>query len=153
MENWKNIPSAKIKKYNYYIGIDTGLNTGIAVWSTNKNVFTDIESVPIHRGFEMIKQLSLEYPNYSIFIRVEDARKRKWFGTAGKEQLQGAGSIKRDAKIWEDFLTELGIDFEMVAPKNNKTKLSGELFKKITGWDNRTNQHGRDAAMLVFDYE
>ena len=30
------------------------------------------------------------------------------------------------------------------------TKLSAEQFRRITGWTEQTNEHGRDAAMLVF---
>jgi len=30
------------------------------------------------------------------------------------------------------------------------TKLTADQFKRITGWHGRTNEHGRDAAMLVF---
>lgn len=41
---------------------------------------------------------------------------------------------------------------EMVPPKNNKTKLDATKFKQITGWKERTNEHGRDAAMLCFGY-
>ena len=71
---------------------------------------------------------------------------------AERKKLQGVGSAKRDASIWEDYLTDLGVEFEMVAPKRNITKLSQERFKVITGWQNRTNEHGRDAAMLVFGF-
>ena len=39
-----------------------------------------------------------------------------------RKRLQGVGSVKRDATIWEDYLTELGVEFEMVAPKRNITK-------------------------------
>ena len=83
--------------------------------------------------------------------RFEDARLRKWIPQIkGKEVLQGVGSVKRDAGIWEDFLRDLGVPFEMVAPKNNITKLSADSFRKITGWQSKTNEHSRDAAMLVF---
>lgn len=69
-----------------------------------------------------------------------------------RKRLQGVGSVKRDASIWEDYLKDLGVSFEMVAPKRNVTKLKQETFKRYTGWDKRTNEHGRDAAMLVFGY-
>ena len=85
-----------------------------------------------------------------MFVRIEDARQRRWLGNKGREALQGAGSIKRDATIWEDFLTDKKIPFEMVAPSRNSTKLSAEVFKRLTGWQGRTSEHSRDAAMLVF---
>ena len=89
----------------------------------------------------------------TIFVRVEDSRQRKWFGKAGREQLQGAGSIKRDVyRDWEDFLMDIGVNHEMVSPAKNRTKLKADTFKTYTGWGNPTNEHSRDAAMLVFNY-
>ena len=85
-----------------------------------------------------------------VQVRLEDARKRKWFGDSGRERLQGAGSVKRDCVIWEEFLNDRKIPYMLIAPKNNSTKLSAESFKKITGYSGRTNEHTRDAAMLVF---
>ena len=66
--------------------------------------------------------------------------------------MQGAGSIKRDAKIWEDFLMDIGVNHEMISPAKNRTKLKADTFKTYTGWENPTNEHSRDAAMLVFNY-
>ena len=31
-------------------------------------------------------------------------------------------------------LKDIGVDFEMVAPKNNKTKTTASYFKQLTGW-------------------
>lgn len=136
------------KKYTYIIGIDPGVKTGFASWNVKDNSFEFICSLPIH---EVIIILNYR-DNKQSFIRVEDARKRKWFGGSGREKLQGAGSIKRDSKIWEDYLKYKGFDYEMVAPKNNKTKLNTDLFSKITGWEKPTNEHSRDAAMLCFKF-
>lgn len=137
-----------MKKYRFIIGIDTGVKTGYSVWDCEEKKFLIVETTQIHSamgnveyGFENLKEIK---------VRVEDARKRKWFGKSGREQLQGAGSIKRDAKIWEDFLTHLKVDFEMVAPKNNKTKLNAETFRNLTKWQGRTTEHSRDSAMLVW---
>ncbi|MDR2291980.1 MAG: hypothetical protein LBE11_00720 [Prevotellaceae bacterium] len=133
-----------------YIGIDTGKNTGFAVWDDKRAMLIAVETYVIHKAMEEVLRY---YANGSIFVRFEDARKRNWFGKAGREQLQGAGSIKRDCTIWEDFLTDKNISYEAVAPSRNITKLSAKQFKKITGWQNKTNEHSRDAAMLVFGYK
>ena len=132
----------------YYIGIDPGVNTGFARWDKDDKIIVTCTTTTIH--YAMLAIYKLHDEGISFFVRVEDARKRKWFGNAGRDQLQGAGSIKRDCKIWEDFLTDLEAPFEMVAPKNNKTKMDAKIFQKITGWKERTNEHARDAAMLVY---
>lgn len=138
------------KKYRYWIGIDSGTTTGYSIWDAKEKRFLLIESMKIHTAMLNIYQFEREYLDQT-FIRVEDARLRTWFGKSGREKLQGAGSVKRDAAIWEAFLTDLKCNFEMVAPKNNSTKMKAEFFKQVTGWQHKTNEHQRDAAMLVFN--
>lgn len=136
-------------KERYMVGIDCGVNTGIAVWDRQKKCFEIIQSTMIHRAFKLVLQY---HERYAVFVRIEDARKRRYFGNTGREMLQGAGSVKRDAKIWEDFCLDMGIRYELVPPKNNKTKLNSDLFERMTGWKNRTNNHARDAAMLIYGF-
>jgi hypothetical protein len=134
----------------YHIGIDPGTNTGIALFDPWKFEFITIRTIKIHQAMEML----LTYDPKEIFVRVEDARLRKWFGkSSGREKLQGAGSIKRDCSIWEDFLKDFGCEFEMTHPANSMTKLSENTFKSITGCNLRTSGHGRDAAMLVYQQQ
>lgn len=142
----------------YYIGIDTGVNTGVAVWDNKQRSLLEVETMKIHKAMWLVKRYQqLAWENGTkLIVRVEDARKRTWFGynTPQKDRakLQGAGSVKRDCTIWEDYLSDLGIEFQMVAPKNNATKLTSERFKALTGWQKRTNEHCRDATMLVFGF-
>ena len=67
-----------------------------------------------------------------------------------RESLQGAGSIKRDCSIWAEFFAETGIQNFPVKPQAGGTKWTAKAFAKLTGWTERTNEHGRDAAMLVY---
>ena len=90
----------------------------------------------------------------NIIVIIEDARLRKFFkGENMAAKQQGAGSVKRDAKIWEDYLTRLRIDFKLVNPTSRKTKITDEYFKKISKYNGRTSNHARDAAMLVLGYK
>lgn len=129
------------------IGIDTGVNTGIAVWNSQERKLLSVSTMQIDEAMEYVMYLADEHHN-EVMVYFEDARLRKWV-TGGREKLQGAGSIKRDAKIWEDFLTRKNISFKAVAPKNNITKTNAIYFKKLTGWSQLTSEHARDAAMLV----
>lgn len=132
------------------VGIDTGVNTGFAVAVSGS--LKSVQTLKIHQAMDEIRKLADEIRASGGRVRLEDARKRKWIpNQRGREALQGVGSVKRDAAIWEDFLSDLGVPFELVAPKDNKTKLSAVQFKRTTGWAARTSEHGRDAAMLVFD--
>jgi hypothetical protein len=85
----------------------------------------------------------------------EDARQRKWIPRERdlaqmKGRAMGAGSVKRDCSIWEEWCDARNIQYIATRPKNGMTKLTDAYFRGITGYDRRTNEHGRDAAMLVF---
>lgn len=138
-----------MKSYDIFIGIDPGTKTGLALWRPETKELK-ISTLKIHEAMNAIKVIAETIEKKSVKVRFEDARQRKWFGNAGRDQLQGAGSIKRDCAIWEDFLKDLGVDFEMVAPKNTVTKISKEYFKQLTGYKGVTSEHGRDAALLVY---
>lgn len=130
-------------------GIDPGVKTGVAIWDCEKKKFTLVESMSIVRAMAFLEPQLGAHGDIDL-IRFEDARKRQWFGKSGREVLQGAGSVKRDCKIWQEFCEYYGIKFEAVAPAKGQTKWNAERFKHITKWTGRTNEHSRDAAVLVF---
>ena len=130
-----------------FIGIDPGVKTGIAMSDSGQLVC--VESMKACEAEKTILDHFLDGTK-KVCVVVEDARLRQWFGSKGKEALQGAGSIKRDCQRWHEWLVMHDIPHVLVAPKHNRTKLSAEQFAKLTGWKERTNEHGRDAAMLVF---
>lgn len=135
-------------KPRYYIGIDPGTKTGVAVWDVQRQCFTTISSKKVYEAFEYIKSSFTDLSE--LVLRVENPNLRKWFGNSGREKLQGAGSIKRDFAIWKEFCEYHGIEMKEVAPKNIRTKVSSDYFKRLTGWEGRTSEHARDAAMMVY---
>ena len=142
---------ATLKKYVYYIGIDPGVHTGFAVWDKINNKLQQVHTLKIHQAMLIIKYDYSDTPIWeNTFVRVEDPRMATYLRGDDMHKAQGAGSVKRDAGIWEDFLTQLGIPFEMVRPNKKTTKLNANTFKRITGYTGKTSVHGRDAAMLVF---
>lgn len=130
------------------IGIDTGVHTGFAVWDTERKRLTELATLKIHIAMERVQRLSV---SDDIAVYFEDARQRTWFGSAGREQLQGAGSVKRDCGIWDDFLKDLEVEYHAIPPRRNATKMNADFFAKVTGWTGRASEHARDAAMLVFN--
>lgn len=133
------------------IGIDTGVKTGYAVAMDHGTggELHQVECLSITKAMQAVQEIKAIHGKDSLKLYIEDARKRTWF-TGGKEKAQGVGSVKRDAQIWEDWCIEQEFNYIMVHPKANATKTKADLFKKITGWTGRTNEHARDAAMLVF---
>jgi hypothetical protein len=136
------------------IGIDPGVNTGLATWDPQAKRLVRVESMPIHVAMAEVKAAHESGP---IRVRYEDARQRRtWFGKLdakaeryGAGVREGVGSVKRDAAIWEAYLRDLGVDFEAVKPAVGATKWPADHFQRVTGWTKRTNEHGRDAALLV----
>jgi len=130
------------------IGIDAGVHTGFA-----RSFNGCLSEVKTYNIVEAMNDLLFYCKNgrnpYGVKIYIEDARKRKWV-TGGREKLQGVGSVKRDCAIWQEFCEYHGFEYELVAPKNNRTKLDAQQFARLTGWTERTNEHSRDAAMLIF---
>jgi hypothetical protein len=130
------------------IGIDPGAKTGLAAWEPDQNRFQAIETLTIIRAMHFI--LLAKRDGIHVEVIFEDARQRTWFGKAGREKLQGAGSIKRDCSIWEEFCEFNAIPFRCIKPAKGGTKWTAEYFKRVTGWEGRTSEHSRDAACLVF---
>ena len=133
------------------IGIDTGVHTGFAVAFDHGEggVLQRVESLSITQAMQCVLEYEDEHDLKDIMLYIEDARKRTWF-TGGREKSQGVGSVKRDAQIWEDWCKEQGINHKMIHPAANATKKKAIDFTRETGWAGRTNEHARDAAMLVF---
>ena len=138
------------------IGIDTGTHTGFAVYDTKTRKLVEVTSMKIHQAMDRVAEMNKLHTD--IKIRVEDPRQRTWFGTERmsreqeRQKLQGVGSVKRDATIWDDYLKDLGVPYEMVPPRYNVTKRTSDIFKRYTGWTKPTNEHGRDAAGLIYGF-
>lgn len=142
------------KAYKYIIGIDTGVKTGYASYTPETKQLLTVETMAIHRAMDWVKELARACAGagWEIFVRVEDPRQAVFGRRLEMHKLKGAGSVMRDAKIWDDFLKDLGVDYEMIRPRKNFTKLDPTAFQKITGFTGVTSQHGRDAAMLIYGY-
>ena len=133
-----------------WVGIDTGVHTGLAVW--NGKEFTQVDTLPLWRALEVVEELHRED---CVTVVFEDARLRKWIPrerslSQFKGRAMGAGSVRRDAQIWEEFCAGKGIPFLPVAPRPGLTKWDAQTFARVTGWEGRTSNHARDAALLVF---
>jgi len=131
------------------VGVDPGVHTGLSVWNKLDRRLHMVTSMGIIEAQRTVKTM-WEFGSLRSVV-YEDARLRKWFAEKGREALMGAGSIRRESAIWAEFLgTMPGLPYTAVSPQNKGRKLDAAAFKRLTGWDGRTNEHGRDAAMLCF---
>lgn len=131
-----------------FVGIDPGVHTGFATWDATNQKFLAVSSTNISQA--MLRVGALHRAGELHSVTFEDARLRTWFGTKGREALQGAGSIKRDSQIWAEFLGQVGCAYKGVSPQSKGAKVDAARFARLTGWTGRTNEHARDSAMLVW---
>ena len=117
-----------------YIGIDPGTHTGVAVWDTKERNLLSLETLPIHQAL-IIVMMWRDKIGHDLQVVFEDARQRTWFGRDKNTnaKLQGAGSIKRDCSIWEDFCKDYQIPFLAVPPMKGGTTWSEAYFRTTSG--------------------
>lgn len=130
------------------IGIDPGTTTGYAL--AEEGELEVVKSGTAIEAKEFVYNIFAEHDD--VIVVIEDARKRSWFGQTGKKRWMGAGSIKRDCSLWEEFCEYFGLPYYLIHPKNIKTKLDAEYFEEVTGWDGQTNEHKRDAGMIAYQF-
>jgi len=138
-----------------YVGIDPGVHTGLAKWCSPERRFMLVTSTLIHEAMEVVLELHRAGTLHSVTF--EDARQRSgYYGGMDAKQArygagvrEGVGSVKRDCSIWQGWLEHHGIPFYSIPPRAGATKWPSSTFARLTGWTDRTNEHGRDAATLV----
>ena len=154
-----------LEKYKAVIAIDPGTNTGISV-AVCDDPFDDkyakkivvCKSEMIHNALNTVRSVvndAIE-KGYLVLVIVEDARDIS--STADKKL--GAGSIRRDCSIWEDFLGEmiangLPVRLNLRKPTGNKfLKMNPESWRRYAKYTETKlpNEHARDSATYLFSY-
>jgi hypothetical protein len=129
----------------FRIGIDPGVNTGIAVKVNGK--YLSVETTMIHKAMSTVAAIkgTCDAGGHKLMVIIENPNASG--GSVAK--AQGAGSIKRDFSVWRDYLTDIGVEFRAIKPMKGMTKVDERKFQVMTKWMGRTSNHARDAAMLI----
>jgi hypothetical protein len=138
------------------IGIDPGVHTGLALVDGQRLVLVASPAPTILEAMERVEAIVTHNGRQSTLVLWEDARliggmhgMRR--GSAGDTaRLRGVGSVHRDCSIWEEFLTRGLFEHHALSPSSKGAKLSAPQFTHVTGWSQPTNEHSRDAAMLIW---
>ena len=145
-------------KSKYVIGIDPGAqkhparNNGFAVWNANSKKMVEVSSLMVHEVMGRI----LQYKELSsfIFVRLEDARQSK-FGR-NPSSLKGAGYVSAAVNIYESFLKEKEIPFQLVRPDPiicNQVNKGIQYYYQITGREDHPSKHAQVAALYCYDWK
>jgi hypothetical protein len=133
----------------YRIGIDPGVNTGIA--TVQNGYYVSIETMTITKAIKIIDTILLDGQKVELYV--EDPNLRKWYGPNANAKKQGSGSIKRDYSIWKTYCKENNIKLHPVHPKDVGSLFDNEvLFKSATKWLKKCSIHARDAARMVYKF-
>jgi hypothetical protein len=138
-------------KPDYYIGIDPGIVCGLAFYRTWAKQFYSVRSCKLH---ELITAIDTISKGNSIEVFIENPNTWVPFKNVSREVTEmkraGAGAVKQTFKHIIEFLEDNNIPYQTTRLQGNMKKMKSDKFKQMTGWDKPTNEHGRDAACLVF---
>jgi hypothetical protein len=139
------------------VGIDPGKLTGVAVYNRKTRRLIAVGSSSFWDAIDLVRGLRKNH-GAAMMVRIEDPNliKRPMYrrldsveGKNVRENMAAKiGSNRRDAALWVEWLERNGIEYERVMPVRSKVKAG--YFKALTGWKGSTNEHGRDAGMLVW---
>ena len=132
------------------IGLDPGVNTGVAVFRNGKlySLFT-IEPIEIP-GFiqnSVARRIVFEDSRLTspVWGRGVNAR-------AAAKIARNVGQVDAFCGLIVAACEKAGIVAHGISPKAKGKKLNAEQFKSATGWTGASNEHTRDAAMVAWPY-
>ena len=123
------------------LGIDPGLNTGVAYF-----VGGELRDLTTIKPWDMETELTLREPDYLFF---EDSRMQGMFRRLGSRQV---GETDAWCRMLVALCERMDIDSVGISPKQKGRKLNAAEFRELTGWTGQTNQHERDAVMVAWPY-
>ena len=146
------------------VGLDPGEQTGVAAYDPRARRLRFCTSMSFWKAVQWfntalgpIEPIDGLAPGPVVLVVIEDARKLPVYGRHDKVRgrrrdrlARNIGGIDRDTGLWVEYLKRRGYRVLLVRPSRAQQKWSAERFKKITRYQGRTSQHGRDAARLVW---
>lgn len=150
-------------KIRFVAGIDPGATTGLALYDRHTGTIESVRTLDFWSCVDKFR----EWDNCRIEVIIEAPVKTAMYGRQeknvknagyGNRMMANAASNAREAELLADGLEKLGYKVTRVRPRRKKkgeitTKKTAEEVRAITGYEGSTNQHVRDAMMLVWEAE
>lgn len=141
----------------YVIGIDPGVTTGIAVYHRRERALRSIESTDFWGAIDRVQRFPIETVKVVVevanYAPVFKERKAKGENANHLSRMaQNVGQVMREARLMVEGLRRLGYEVIEAKPLGKAKKADDDRrqFERLTGWTQRTSQHGRDAARLAW---
>lgn len=147
----------------FLIGIDPGKTTGMCVKVVQTGMIRALYTLDFWSCFNLFQKNVEEYPRIcQIYIEQPSLVKSLYARHATRLEETKSKVVTRDKIVWDaganaregtllrDGLRNLGYTCFDCKPVGRK-KWDSETFQRVTTWQDRSNQHVRDAAFLIHD--
>ena len=139
-----------------YIGIDPDVHkSGVAIYNSDTREL-QIQNLNFWELIELLETKMISVTPIKVIIEGGWLNKKSnWHGgnkLASSKISKNVGANHQVGKLIVEFCEKYYISHDVVKPKNliKGKKIDAKTFKSITGYQGRTNQETRDAAMFVF---
>lgn len=144
----------------FLLGIDPGNHTGLAGYDPAAGRLLFVGSADPYAAVQRLQRWSAPHPDRAegliLAAYLEDTTGPGLYarhnGVPAKQRERIARSVGRIdvlTKLYAACLAEAGVTVHRVGAVKGG-KWDAETLERVTGWAKRTNEHGRDAARLVF---
>lgn len=148
-----DVESASKKEIEYHIGIDPGVQTGIAIWIHSRQRFLELKTSSFWPTYKLVIKYKRKHKD-KLLVTIEDPGlippifPRRGMSKMQMQKIaQNVGMNKAHAALMIQGLMKAGVQVQTVKPITKKW--TDAMFRMITGVDKRVSQHVRDAAKLV----
>ena len=132
------------------LGIDHGIRTGVAVFhGGGLTSLTTIEPHTIRAVLDLHRPSRVVFEDSRLTSPVFSARGNR--ATALKI-ARNVGEVDAWCRLITLVCAEMQIPAHGISPERKGAKLNSMQFRQQTGWEGKSNQHERDAAMVAWPY-
>lgn len=147
-----------------YVGIDPGVKTGWAIYSSSRRKLIDVRTKSFLQVLVAANEIEvgvheiIDEDDEVIFCIESPGLNKPTFPRNVNRRVierisRNVGANCREAELLISCIGEYGFRVIKCRPKRNKLsrgKMKAKEFQRLTGYEGRTSQHGRDAALLVW---
>lgn len=137
------------------IGIDPDLDkSGLAIIEEGK--ITAMSKYSFPELIELLTDMKKNGEIFKVYLEDPEANKPVFFRKGNQKVMlkiaQNVGQVKAVARLINECLLFNSVTCHKIKPLvgyAKKAKRDSELFNKITGWEKRSNEDCRDAALIA----
>jgi hypothetical protein len=141
---------------SHVIGIDPGEQTGVAVYSREGRRLVAVKTTTFWGAHDYVlafepdaAEIVVEVPGTFLYAAQTAANRAMQFRGARDRKAVNVGGVRMMGELLARRFEAKGFNVRRVQPARAK-KWDAAQFKRVTGWEGRTNEHERDASRLCF---